>query len=56
MSIEYPDLVREALLEDMRAELPPDLDIDTHFNPPLSTAEKDVLPAADLDDGALAFD
>jgi cation diffusion facilitator CzcD-associated flavoprotein CzcO len=33
LSFEYPELVREGLLEGIRELLGPDFDVDTHFNP-----------------------
>lgn len=53
MSAEFPDLVREGLLEGIRAILGPDFDLDTHFNPRYRPWQQRIafVPDGDLFEG-----
>ena len=53
MSTDYPDLVREGLLEGIRAILGPDFDLDTHFNPRYRPWQQRIafVPDGDLFEG-----
>lgn len=53
MSVEHPDLVREGLLEGIRAILGPDFDIERHFNPRYRPWQQRIafVPDGDLFEG-----
>jgi cation diffusion facilitator CzcD-associated flavoprotein CzcO len=53
MAAEYPDLVREGLLEGIRGILGPDYDVDTHFNPRYRPWQQRIafVPDGDLFEG-----
>ena len=53
MSAEYPDLVREGLLEGIRAILGPEFDLETHFNPRYRPWQQRIafVPDGDLFEG-----